>query len=97
MSALLRIPSIGEFPVGSVVRTWALSLTRPDSISGQGTKIPQASWCDQKKKKKESVWLIYGKGGLKEMATTPVFLPGKSHGQEPGGLQSMGSQESDMT
>ena len=29
----------------------------------------------------------------KEMATTPVFLPGKSHGQkEPGRLQSMGSQ-----
>jgi len=51
MSALLRIPSIGEFPVGPVVRTWALSLTRPDSISGQETKIPQASWCDQKKKK----------------------------------------------
>ena len=28
---------------------------------------------------------------------TPVFLPGKSHIEEPGGLQSMGSQESDMT
>ena len=25
---------------------------------------------------------------------TPVFLPGKSHGQEPGGLQSMESQKS---
>ena len=23
---------------------------------------------------------------------TPVFLPGESHGQEPGGLHSMGSQ-----
>ena len=52
MSALLRIPSTGEFPVGPVVRTWALSLTKPDSISGQETKIPQASWCDQKKKKR---------------------------------------------
>ena len=51
MSALLRILSIGEFPGGPVVRTWALSLTKPDSISRQGTKIPQASWCDQKKKK----------------------------------------------
>ena len=28
---------------------------------------------------------------------TPVFLPGESHGQEPDRLQSMGSQESDMT
>ena len=27
----------------------------------------------------------------------PVFLPGKSHRQEPGRLQSMGLQESDTT
>ena len=26
------------------------------------------------------------------MATTPIFLPGEFHGQEPGGLQSIGSQ-----
>jgi len=24
---------------------------------------------------------------------TPVFLPGESHGQEPGGLQPIGSQK----
>ena len=28
-----------------------------------------------------------------EKQPTPVFLPGKSHGREPGGLQSMGSQK----
>ena len=28
---------------------------------------------------------------------TPVFLPGEFHGQEPGGLQSIGSQEWDTT
>ena len=28
----------------------------------------------------------------KEMATHSVFLPGKSHGQEPGGLPSVVSQ-----
>ena len=28
---------------------------------------------------------------------TPVFLPGESHGEEPGGLQSMGRKESDTT
>ena len=28
---------------------------------------------------------------------TPVFLPGKSRGQEPGRLEFMGSQESDTT
>ena len=34
----------------------------------------------------------------KEMATTPVFLPGESHGQRSlGRLQSMGSQESETT
>ena len=27
----------------------------------------------------------------------PVFLPGESHGEEPAGLQSTGSQESDTT
>ena len=30
----------------------------------------------------------------KEMATTPVFLPGKSLTEEPGGLQFMGLQKS---
>ena len=29
--------------------------------------------------------------------STPVFLPGESHGQKPGRLQSMGHTESDMT
>ena len=36
----------------------------------------------------------------KEVATTPVLLPGKSHGQRSlgrGGLLSMGSQELDVS
>ena len=36
-----------------------------------------------------------GEEPLEEMATTPVFFPGESHGQRSlvgGGLQSMGSQ-----
>ena len=41
----------------------------------------------KKKKKKKRKW-----------QPTPISLPGESYGQkEPGGLQSMGSQESDMT
>ena len=28
----------------------------------------------------------------REWQSTPVFLPGEFHGEEPGGLQSMGSQ-----
>ena len=30
--------------------------------------------------------------GRREWLLTPIFLPGESYGQEPGGLQSMGSQ-----
>ena len=33
----------------------------------------------------------------KGMATPPVLLPGESHGEEPGRLQSTGSQDSDTT
>ena len=31
------------------------------------------------------------------MAPPPVLLPGESHGEEPGRLQSIGSQDSDTT
>ena len=34
-------------------------------------------------------------GSEENMATHSVFLPGESHGQEPGGLQSTGSQRAD--
>ena len=40
---------------GPVVRTLLFHYHSPGSISGWGTKIPQATWCSQKmgKKKKE--------------------------------------------
>ena len=34
--------------------------------------------------------------GLEDLLEKGVFLPGKSHRQKPGGLQSMGHKESDM-
>ena len=34
---------------------------------------------------------------MREQQPTPVFMPGESHGQSPGRLQSIGSQKSDMT
>ena len=41
------------------------------------------------------VWSLGEEDPLeKEMATTPVFLPGESRTEEPGGLQSMGLQKS---
>ena len=33
----------------------------------------------------------------REWQATPVFLPGESQGEEPGGLQSVGLQKSDIT
>ena len=46
----------------------------------------------------EETWVRSpGQKDLLEKETTPVLLPRESHGQEePGELQSMGSQESDM-
>ena len=35
---------------GLVVRTWCFHCGVPGSFPGQGTKIPQARWCGQKKK-----------------------------------------------
>ena len=42
-----------EFPGGPVVRTWHSHCQGPGSIPGQGTKILQAEWGGQKKKKKK--------------------------------------------
>ena len=39
-----------KFFGGPVVRTQRFHCQGPGSITGWGTKIPQAAWCDQKKK-----------------------------------------------
>ena len=39
-----------KFFGGPVVRTQRFHCPGPGSITGWGTKIPQAAWCDQKKK-----------------------------------------------
>ena len=36
--------------VVQVVRTWYFHCCGLGSICGQGTKIPQVTWCNQKKK-----------------------------------------------
>ena len=38
-----------KFFGGTVVRTQRFHCQGPGSITGWGTKIPQAAWCDQKK------------------------------------------------
>ena len=43
------------------------------------------------------VWSLGWEDSLEKGIPTPVFFPGKSHGQESGGLQSMGSWLSDWT
>ena len=45
--------------------------------------------CRRRKRRGFNPWVRKIPGGWQP---TPVFLPGKSHGQEPGGLQSKGSQ-----
>ena len=40
-----------DFPVSPVVRMWRFHCCGLDSIPGWGTKILQAAWCSQKKKK----------------------------------------------
>ena len=40
-----------EIPWWSVVRTWCFHCPGPGSIPGQETKIPQAEWHCQKKKR----------------------------------------------
>ena len=64
-------------------------------IPGQGTKIPQAMRCGKKKSH-----LNYREGDKAEMghATEEMGVGTESPWtEEPGGLQSMGSQELDMT
>ena len=41
-----------------MVRTWHFQCRGPGSIPGRGTKILQAVWCGQKKKKKVSVKIV---------------------------------------
>ena len=57
-----------EFPGGPVVRTCSFHCLAPGSISGQGTKIPQAARCGQKKKKKK----IKNSRGLKRQIPQEV-------------------------
>ena len=44
-----------EFPGGPVVRTWRFHGQGPGSVASRGTKITQAAWRGQKKKKKRRV------------------------------------------
>ena len=70
---------------------------------GEGKGNPlQYSWSSlvaQMVKKEPAMWETWVQSHGQEkpleegMATHPVFLPRESHGQEPGGLQFMGSQK----
>ena len=62
---------------------------------GTGGEEP-ACHCRSRKKHGFDPWV--GKTPWRrEWQPTPVFLPGKFHGQEPSGLQSMGLQKLDTT
>ena len=62
--------------------------------------FPHSSVSKESAYNAEDLGLIPGLGRSPEEGnwqSTSVSLPGKYHGQEPGGLQPMGSQESNMT
>jgi len=44
----------GTFLAVQWLRLWASTAGGEGSISGQGTKIPYATWCVQKKKKNQN-------------------------------------------
>ena len=47
-----------EFPRGPVIRTWHFHYCGPGSALGRGTKILQAMWHGQKKKKGTEILLL---------------------------------------
>ena len=54
LSIIFKIFQMEEFSGGPVVKTWAFTAVDPGAIPGQGTKIPQAVWCGQKRKKEKN-------------------------------------------
>ena len=52
MNELKKKKDCREFPGSPVVRTPCFTYEGPGSIPGRGTKIPQAAWRGQKKKKR---------------------------------------------
>ena len=50
---LLKLSKAGDFLGGSAIKTLPSNARGGSLISGQGAKIPQASWPEKKKKKKE--------------------------------------------
>ena len=50
--------AFGEFPGGLVVRILGFHCHGLGSIPGQGTEIPQATWCGQKKRKKKKIAFV---------------------------------------
>ena len=49
----IKNTALGEFPGGPVVGTWSFHYRGLDSVSGRGTKIPQATEHGKKKKNKK--------------------------------------------
>ena len=76
--ALKKIMFPREFRGGAVVRTWRFHCQGPSSVPGRRTKIPQASRCSQKKKKKKIVFpclltfIVYGEKSAIIYIVTPM-------------------------
>lgn len=67
-------PLLGwEFSGCPVTKTWGFYCWGPGSIPCWATKIPQAEWCNQKKKKKTATWLAYRYFTLSVSWAEPMF------------------------
>ena len=89
-----------------MVRTLCSHCCGPGSIPGWETRIRQAAWCCQKKKKKIinltlsalAVCVYCEQLQRRQWHPTPVLLPGKSHGRRSlEGCSPWGRWESDTT
>ena len=52
---IIRLNIVEAFPGGPVARIPDFYCCGPRSIPGEGTETLQATWCDQKKKKKKKI------------------------------------------
>ena len=77
----IRVVAFGNSLVVQWLGLWAFTAKAMGSIPGRGTKIPEAAWCGQKKKKKKNCCLQHaythgpiGMQGLLHMCTCSIWL-----------------------
>ena len=81
----------GEFPGSPEVKPAPSIAEGPGSTPGQGTKIPQASWCSQKKKCDGAGWAEARAAETQLRRPACPTLPKRGLGTTPAPPQHLGS------